>query len=505
MSLKRPRCHNDEDRKTRTEAPPGLNPEQQRGWDLVVNQHQSVFITGRAGCGKSHLVRALIRGLHLRYGVRLVGVTAMTGVAAVNIGGVTLHSFSGIKLGDGTADELLEVVSCNKRAVRHWKQTRVLVIDEVSMLSHVLLDKLDFVARRVRNRLDKPWGGLQLVFVGDFFQLPPINTRVSRGPPPYAFKASCWPALIPSTCVIDLRTQMRQQSDPEFAELLNIIRIGVLSPTVRTRIQAAFKGAGSELATLEACGIQPTKLFAYNRDVDALNDAALAELEGAPWTFTAVESGSASQREALNKVCRVPFNLVLKRGAQVMLAQNLDTKVGLVNGARGIVLDFERSSEGDERWPMVQFMTPTSPEGTIVVVDPTTWTMKSFGTVQASRRQVPLRLAYALTIHKSQGMTIDALEVDLAGAFACGQAYVALSRGVALARMRVLNFRPKVISCNMPVCEYYMSVFNDQKRRKQEDQTTAADSVTNAAGSAASEDVTESGRPVKRLRGSTEA
>lgn len=433
-------------------APKVLNAEQRRGWQAVMQDEKSVFITGRAGCGKSFLVKRLIDALRKQLGHSKVFVTAATGIAACNVNGVTLHSFAGIGLGKDGVATLVKRIKRNVKVKQRWRQAKVLVIDEISMIDAGLLDKLDKIARAVRD-CDEVWGGLRLIMVGDFFQLPPVSCD-EDDPKFFAFDAGCWKEIIGRDNVIDLRTQMRQQEDTAFTTLLNNLRVG----RVPDGAAALLESAGAGLAALEAKGIKPTKLFPHNATVDAVNRKKLAALPGDVTVFAAKDTGSKAGKAQLAKNCRIPTEISLKVGAQVMLLRNLAQSLGLVNGVQGVVEDFVWATEAKkEKLPKVRFFTQHFGEQSRVL-GREKWEIKVGRTVIAKRLQVPLRLSYAITIHKSQGMTIDALEVDLEGVFAPGQAYVALSRAVSLDRVRVRNFDPSIIKFNEDVLRFYYCV-----------------------------------------------
>ena len=251
-----------------------LTAEQQRGWDLVMREHRNVFVSGRAGCGKSFLVHHLVRALRRQHTPSTVFVTATTGVAACNIHGTTVHSFAGIGLGREDAAQLLAAM--RPPAIKRWRAATVWVIDEISMLNAALLEKLNTIAQTLRGN-KAPMGGIRVIAVGDFFQLPPVPDRGTRAEEvQFAFESSVWKALFPSQCLIDLRTQMRQKDDPMLERLLNNIRVG----NVPADAAQVFAAAGSGLEALRTRGLKPTKLFATKKQVAAVNRAELARLDG---------------------------------------------------------------------------------------------------------------------------------------------------------------------------------------------------------------------------------
>jgi ATP-dependent DNA helicase PIF1 len=415
---------------------------------------RSVCITGRAGCGKSYLVRALVQEVRRLHGARLVFVTASTGVAACTIGGTTLHSFAGVGLGDNAVAHLITKARRHKGVLRRWKRARVLFIDEISMVDGLWFSKLEAMARGLRGS-DAVWGGIQLVLVGDFFQLPPVSRR-DEPRKPFAFEAPCWNTLIPPHAVVDLRQQMRQSKDTTLADLLNHVRVAKTWGPIGSTMGKAFAGGGTALAALRAQGMVPTRLFAHNKVVAAWNTAALAAVEGEPRTWVAVDTGDKRAQAQLDSSCLAEREVVLKVGAQVMLLRNLRTEQGLCNGVQGVVEGWARDEHGNV-WPRVRFRT-ASGTSCMQVVHTSTWDITRGHEVLATRKQVPLKLAYAISIHKSQSMTLPALHVDLRGVFEAGQAYVALSRGTSLATMQVDNFAADAVFCDKKVLQFYFHI-----------------------------------------------
>lgn len=378
-----------------------LDPDQLRVIEAV-NTGRNVFFTGPAGSGKSHVIKT-IAGTDPS-----VVLTALTGIAAVNIGGKTIHSFAGVGLAQGTKEEILKNAFFAGR--ERWKRARVLVVDEVSMMSDDLFEKLDFVARGCRKCPNRPFGGLQVVFVGDFFQLSPVSKNAEAK---YCFESSLWKEM--NFVQILLRTNHRQ-TDPVLVEGLAKMRVGVLDPEFLSRI--------STPKTYEGL-IKPTKLFPTNAEVDRINDTELKKLmkDEKAVTFTATEK--EYQRDALKNV-RGEKTLVLAVGAQVVHLTNLPP---LFNGSRGVVTGF------NDGLPVVQFVGLPNP----VVVPKFMFDHRERNRVLATRTCIPLRLAWACTVHKSQGMTISLLEVDCKGVFAASQAYVAVSRARDLEGLYVKN------------------------------------------------------------------
>ena len=457
-----------------------LTAEQAAVFRLVVDLGRSVFFSGAAGCGKSHLLRAIIESLREKYArdglLDACVVTAPTGIAACAIGGSTVHSFAGISAGGGDgggstcrsrggAKDAAEAVMDAREemavqvgrkvngAARRWKACRTLIIDEVSMLDGETLDLLEHVARRVRHN-EAIFGGVQLVLSGDFLQLPPIGLSGGGGGGggggvSFAFEAACWRRALYAQ--VNLSQAFRQR-DPAFLALLNEVRTGVVSSTSHRLLSREFSGAASS----GPATVQPTRLFAMNRDLDALNNRELARCSAPDVFFDAVDvSADGVMLAALQRSCPATGRLALRVDAQVMLLKNIDAERGLVNGARGVVVGFvpNREPTGPRRLPQVLFA-----NGVYETVGPREWTLAQGSAVLASRTQVPLKLAWGISMHKSQGMTIDILDVDMAGVFEFGQAYVALSRAVSLDRLRVFNFSPSVVRAHPRALAFYRSI-----------------------------------------------
>ncbi|KAJ2988567.1 hypothetical protein NUW54_g9077 [Trametes sanguinea] len=304
-----------------------LNSEQVRVLHMVVQEEKSVFFTGAAGTGKSLLLRAIIAALRKKYAKKpeVVSVTASTGMAASNIGGMTIHSWGAVTPGLHNVDRQISCIKTCKPAFKRWKETKVLIIDEVSMVDGQLFDTLAKLADLLRKKTDKPFGGIQLVVTGDFFQLPPVTK--SGEEPFFAFESEAWKRCIDHTVTL---TQVYRQKDTHFVELLNELRKGTISSSA----QQTFTSLSRPLPPLPS-GLIPTELYPLRAQVDRANSTRLAALPGAPRTFVARDSGT--HQKVLEQMV-VPAQLVLKSNAQVMLVKNVDER--LVNGSVGRVLGF---------------------------------------------------------------------------------------------------------------------------------------------------------------------
>jgi ATP-dependent DNA helicase PIF1 len=342
-------------------APIFLSEEQRKILSMVVDERRNIFFTGAAGTGKSVLLRRIIlelRKKHKKLGPQVVSVTASTGLAACNIGGMTLHSFAGIGLGEETVSQLVDKIRRNRKANQRWKTTKVLIIDEISMIDGELFEKLEEIARIIRKN-PGPFGGIQIVLTGDFYQLPPVfkkrndneglaamttknggfklDEAINEDEPEgkFAFDSDCWSTVVETT--VELKQVFRQRDD-RFSGMLNSLREG----TVTDEIESSFQQLSRSLKV--PGDITPTELFPLRRDVDRSNSNKMRQLPGQVVEFTASDSYMSDQAERLGKLdlLMCPKHLTVKKGAQVMLIKNLDET--LVNGSLGRVLGFMSES-----------------------------------------------------------------------------------------------------------------------------------------------------------------
>ncbi len=404
-----------------------LSDEQEKIVDLV-RAGKNIFFTGVAGTGKSYLLQYCIDNVLSK---RTTYVTASTGIAAVNIAGMTLHSFAGIGLGKESAEQLLRNLHFSARA--RWKRVSALVIDEISMIDGVLFDKLAFIAQSVRHST-APFGGIQVIASGDFLQLKSCEKDAL-----FTFECVSWPTVFEH--VIELTKVFRQTSAP-FVKALNEMRLGMMSDETCKLFESC---RNKDLRSEDK--IQPTSLYALRKDVQTLNDRKLAELPGSGYSFSWLTSGTSSSAIcALKKNFTGVEHLRLKIEAQVILIKNLDTKTQLVNGSRGIVVDFDTNCH----YPVVQFVT-----GQKVLIQPQIWHTSVENKVIATLVQIPLIHGWGVTIHKAQGMTLDLAQITMRGIFEYGQAYVAFSRLRSLDGLKLIDFDPNVIRAHPRAREFY--------------------------------------------------
>jgi len=409
----------------------------------------NVFMTGCGGTGKSHVIKSLPGLLAPLLKEKLghdpiICCTALTGCAALLLGvdASTLHSWAGIGLGKEDVAELVFKIQRNGRAKKHWKQTDLLIIDEISMLTLDLLDKLDDIGKRMR-RSSAPFGGIQLLLVGDFCQLPPV---IKDADLQFAFESRRWNTIVQRT--IELK-EIHRQKDPVFQSVLGEARRGSLT------VESIALLKGRMGLDWKKQKIRPTLLFPKNAEVDMINAANLKALKGIRPFMAGFKSspktkvdltGEAFLRAvaALDKDAMYRPKLELAVGAQVMLVKNLDVAGGLVNGSRGVVVRF-----ADDGEPVVEFL-----NGRLVPMALQEWPID--GWVGVSRTQYPLRLAWACTIHKAQGATLDSALIDIGeGVFEVGQAYVALSRVKSLDSLFVHSFSPEAFRLHTKVEAFY--------------------------------------------------
>ncbi|XBW38835.1 hypothetical protein QEN19_004427 [Hanseniaspora menglaensis] len=505
-----------------------LGEEQLKILDLIVEKEKCVFFTGAAGTGKSMLLVEIIRRLKIKYKHQedAVAVTATTGLAGLKIGGKTYHSYFGIGLGDADEKQLIQSISRRKDVVKLWETCRVLIIDEISLLHSKMLEKLHNIAQYFKKST-LPFGGIQLVFVGDFFQLPPVVASYSNmletkivtnyeeynqfKKEVYAFKSHIW-----NKCLhfqLELTKVYRQIADPEFVNYLNEVRLGEVSDEA----DAAFNSLSRKIHKFE--GIEPTQLYPTKKEANFFNHRMSNELPSKPIVFKCEKRGKMFGLPAFNSISDsflAPDQISLKVGSQVMLIKNYTQD--LVNGSLGVVIDFidkenlnllshngyckggvfgflekdnnfkqlsvlDREVSGTESnadtfekslfaveylydttenfvLPVVRFISQNNDTPLLKIVIPNEFNYLDQKTeeVLVSKKQIPLILAWALSVHKSQGQTYQLLKVDVSKAFEVGQVYVALSRATSRKGLQILGWNKKRVLTNGLVKEFYKSI-----------------------------------------------
>lgn len=388
----------------------------------ILQTGANVFLTGEPGSGKTYTVNQYVAWLRA-HDIE-PAITASTGIAAAHIGGMTIHSWSGIGIRTLLSESDLDTISSNERVVKRITRARILIIDEVSMLSAGTFDMVDLVCREVRQR-DEPFGGLQVVLVGDFFQLPPVSNRKNEKElAQFAFNAHAWQDLKPVACYL---SEQYRQDDEIFLQFLSTVRAGSVDETAHDLLTSRKVEAAQDLGDI-------TRLYAHNVDVDRVNDGRLAALEGRVQQFMMTSYGADALTSTLKRGCLSPEVLSLKIGARVIFTKN-NPNGSFVNGTQGVIEKF-----GGNGMPIVLTVS-----GRRIAVEVMEWAITDGTRVLARISQVPLRLAWAITIHKSQGMTLDAAVIDLSQAFEYGQGYVALSRVRTLAGLNLLGWNTRAL------------------------------------------------------------
>lgn len=415
-----------------------LTPEQQAIIDAAV-KGENVFVSGPAGVGKSYTLRRLIEEMKRIHGPEKVFSTASTGIAGTHIGGGTIHSFSGGGKLDASITALVTAAMKNGGGER-WKECKVLVIDEISMLEGGVFDKLESMGNRLRPHVhNRPFGGIQLIVTGDFFQLPPV-VRYDNKTWKFAFESNAWKKCNFKNFIL---TKIFRQEHEDFVRMLQKIRVGLCGPEEEAMLRSRVRAKLADRAV---------HLYCTNKNVDAENDRELDKIQGEPLhVYKAKDKGK--DKAKLDKSMLVPKELRLKKGAQVILLKNLNPP-HLVNGSQGVVVGFEagelNGNIGKKLYPRVRFQ-----NGKEELLRNQSFKMESGGITVAERQQVPLKLSWAMTIHKSQGMTLNSVVMNIADAFGPGQAYVALSRCTSLEGMSLENFNPHRIRAEPRVLQFY--------------------------------------------------
>jgi len=407
-----------------------LNEKQKDILESVVDG-KNMFITGFAGSGKSYLVQQICESLNdLK---KKVALTAMTGCAAILINGRTLHSTLGIGLAKGSVNDLLKRIRRTEGMLGYLKSLDTLIIDEVSMLNDTLFDKIAELFKIIHSS-DKPFGKLQIILVGDMSQLKPVEDE-------YCFYANCWDSS--NLKVSFLTENMRVNEDTRFANFLQKLRKGVISD-----MELIEEMKQNDFGYTD---IVPTKLFSTNKDVDSINQYELDKLlktgnkrvqYRVMYTDNPIKLKESTKYATENKI---PEFLTLCVGAQVMVTRNLDFDNQIVNGTRGLVVDL------NDNHVKIKLKTGEFYIISYFHVKPEFDETKK----NLDFKYLPLTLSWAMSIHKSQGATIDLLEIDLGESiFACGQAYVAISRARNSKSVKITNFNKRSIKVSKSVLEF---------------------------------------------------
>lgn len=404
---------------------------------------KNILITGQAGTGKSHLIKKMVS--HCERIRRTCAVTAMTGAAACLINGKTIHSWGSLGVGDKAAPFLADKILKSYPKKIKWQRTKVLIIDEVSMMNSIFFELIEEVARLVRGN-DNPFGGMQVVLLGDFYQLPPVGKDCS-----FCFESKRWKEVISESVILH---EVMRQKDPIFQKVLSEVRVNKLSEETINIIQSRV-GIEPDISS----GIVPTILYSTKRSVDKINKEefnklpdenvleyeTIYELDGERITKMK-DDDFERYKEIVDKENNYEKILQLSIGAQVMLLKNIDQDKGLVNGSRGVVIGFNSLDI-----PHVKFM-----NGEVELIDRHEYIFELSAVTNVIAKQIPLALAWCSTIHKSQGQSLDYVKINIGREiFECGQTYVALSRARNLDGLFIEEFDPSKIRVHPKVAEFF--------------------------------------------------
>lgn len=453
-----------------------LNEEQINVFDKFI-QRQNIFITGPGGTGKTYLIRRIHN--YASYIKRSIQVCATTGCSAIllDCDATTIHSWAYIGYGDSDADYYVQKIRSKPQKLRNWLNIQVLVIDEISMLSKKLFDTLNYIAKSLRKSA-RPFGGIQIIASGDFYQLPPVGNKEEPETKQFAFESEEWSNVFQNQIELSLN---HRQSDKTFLSILNQIRIGKITRSNYEILKDYVNRTVSDEDEIRPASLLPTRIKAEQINTKELNriENPLVEYhctEQKTIQLKNIEHGhklpSPAQIEYelqfILKNSKFEKTLKLKKGAQVMCIMNLSLKEEIVNGSIGIVVDFKKDMESfaytphdlsasidDIEYPLVRFN-----NGKEVLMKPHLWSSKSqYKDLGIGILQIPLVLAWAVSIHKSQGMTLDKAEIDIGKSiFECGQTYVALSRVRSLDGLYLTSFEPTRIRVNKKVKKFYESI-----------------------------------------------
>lgn len=385
---------------------------------------ENVFLTGSAGAGKTYTLNQYINYLKARKVT--VAITASTGIAATHMNGMTIHTWAGIGIKDAISEDELKRMKERKYLKEHLENAQVLIIDEISMLHAKQLNLVNKVLKYFKES-EEPFGGIQVIAAGDFFQLPPVGKKEERNRDKFCFMSDAWVEAKFRVCYL---TEQHRQGNDYLNDILNAIRAQRISPEhIQALKQTRDQGIGDIF----------TRLYTHNMDVDSINFKHLNEIDQESRQFDAQCDGNDKLIETLKSSVRAPENLTLKKHAKVMFVKN-NFDLGYINGSLGEVIAFEE----DDEYGVLPKVKLT--DGTTLTVEPETWSVDNDeGKTIASFQQIPLRLAWAITIHKSQGMTLETAEINLANTFEKGQGYVALSRLKTLNGLKLLGLNDQAL------------------------------------------------------------
>ena len=454
---------NSETKNPETEYIPTLSSEQQQVFNKYINK-ENIFITGPGGTGKTHLIKEIVN--HATKTDRKLQVCALTGCAAILLmcSASTLHAFAGIGLATGSIEQVVDKVLKNRYKRQNWKKIDLLIVDEVSMLSLKIFKILDMIGRKIKKKLNIPFGGIQLIFSGDFYQLPPVGDEDDPQSVQFCFETSLWDeTFAPETNQLVL-TKIHRQTEPKYIKILNNIRVGKITTSTITTLTECTKKTYLNDET------RPTILLPRRRDADKINYNELNKLDErtektynttqvleVDISLTAKENQNLAlftHQEKEHEINYLRENIMaekqikLRIGTVVMCIANLNLEGPrpIVNGSQGIIIEYV------DNYPKVKFN-----NGIIKVIEPHVWSSEKVAGIAI--KQLPLIYAWAITIHKAQGLSLDTALIDIGNQiFECGQTYVALSRVKSLEGLYLKGFDYKKIRINKKVNEFYINL-----------------------------------------------
>ncbi len=427
---------------------------------------ENIFISGPGGSGKTFLIKQIVN--HAKLNSKQCQVCALTGCAAILLecNATTLHSFAGIGLANGTVNQVVDRVAGNKKKRANWNKTKLLIIDEVSMLSSKLFNIIDLIAKRVKKERDKPFGGIQIIFAGDFYQLPPVGEESDPDTLKFCFESPIWNETFTLNNQIILEKVFRQ-TDEKYAKILNKLRVGKIT---KSGIEELKKCVNKKIDN--TCS--PTIILPRRKDADKINNDEFSKLEDKEEKIYKASNADLTEmqlnKEQIQEIEQLTYNkterdfefeflsnnlmvekeIKLKIGSKVMCVCNLniDGTKPIVNGSQGTVIDFKNN------FPVVKFTNDL-----IQTITPHVW--QSERILSVGVKQLPLIYSWAITIHKAQGITLDQALIDIGKqVFECGQTYVALSRVKSLEGLYLKDFDYNKIKVNNKVKLFYEKLIN---------------------------------------------
>ena len=405
----------------------------------ILKTGENVFLTGSAGTGKTYLIAKYLK--YLKDRKIKVSVVAPTGIAASHLNGQTIHSFFGLGIRSFVDEYYIDSLQQKKYLNERMRKLKVLIIDEVSMISPEIFESMDKILKAFRFS-DEPFGGVQVILSGDFFQLTSISKE--KREKKFIFQSYLWDELKLKICYLE---EKFRQDDDILIKILDEIRRGEVSEESMNVFRSRYRRRLSDT-------MRPTKLYTHNVDVDRINNNELELLDGNPVYFDAVTKGSKKNIQKIFSSSLVLEKLILKKEATVIFIKN-DYEKGIVNGTLGKIIDFDKKTNN----PIVEIFS-----GRKIEAEKKEWTIEdSKGKITATVSQIPLRLAWAITIHKSQGMTLDAVEMDLSKTFEKGQGYVALSRLRNIQGLRIMGLNKTALEVAPEVLEIDKEFQNQSK------------------------------------------